>query len=218
MATRIFTGRIMAEPFKTGNQSRSSSSSNFMVRLRERGRRRERFQFAQNSLSPVSPSAQWLRVQVTGNHFRRGVLFGGVCHYIDPPEEVISSPPIMAGENSSLNWTDTNVVKKIPAPQAIRPGTPAARTNPSPAAPITTWTSLNRWAAENKIGQPHLISRTPVATYTIGTANGTMVLDIGSREATWNSVEIQLGFGPQFIDDQVFVHGLDLYKNLEPLL
>jgi len=45
-----------------------------------------------------------------------------------------------------------------------------------------------------------------------------MVLDIGSREATWNGVEIQLGFGPQFIDDQVFVHGLDLQKNLEPLL
>ena len=45
-----------------------------------------------------------------------------------------------------------------------------------------------------------------------------MVLDIGSREATWNSTEIQLGFAPEFIDDQVFVHGLDLQKNLEPLL
>jgi N-acetylmuramoyl-L-alanine amidase len=45
-----------------------------------------------------------------------------------------------------------------------------------------------------------------------------MVLDIGSRDATWNGVEIQLGFAPEFIDDQVFVHGLDLYKNLEPLL
>ena len=91
-------------------------------------------------------------------------------------------------------------------------------TNPSPAAPVTTWTSLNRWAAENKIGQPHLISRTPVATYAIGTANGTMVLDIGSREASWNGTEINLGFAPEFIDDQVFIHGLDLQKNLEPLL
>ena len=45
-----------------------------------------------------------------------------------------------------------------------------------------------------------------------------MVLDIGSRDATWNGTEIQLGFAPEFIDDQVFIHGLDLQKNLEPLL
>jgi N-acetylmuramoyl-L-alanine amidase len=52
----------------------------------------------------------------------------------------------------------------------------------------------------------------------MGSANGTMVLEIGSREATWNGTEIQLGFAPEFIDDQIFVHGLDLQKNLEPLL
>jgi N-acetylmuramoyl-L-alanine amidase len=45
-----------------------------------------------------------------------------------------------------------------------------------------------------------------------------MVLEIGSRDAAWNGTEIQLGFVPEFIDDQVFVHGLDLQKNLEPLL
>jgi N-acetylmuramoyl-L-alanine amidase len=96
--------------------------------------------------------------------------------------------------------------------------TPTARTYPSFTAPVTTWTSLDRWAAENKIGQPRLVSHTPVAAYAIGSANGTMVLDIGSREATWNNTEFNLGFAPEFIDDQVFVHGLDLQKNLEPLL
>jgi len=45
-----------------------------------------------------------------------------------------------------------------------------------------------------------------------------MVLEIGSRDAAWNGTEIQLGFAPEFIDDQVFIHGLDLQKNLEPLL
>ena len=50
------------------------------------------------------------------------------------------------------------------------------------------------------------------------TANGTMVLDIGSRKATWNGVTINLGFAPQIIDGQLFVHGLDLQKNLAPLL
>ena len=134
------------------------------------------------------------------------------------PEEVISSPPVMTDEMSSLNWADTNRSKPFPAPRSPRPPARPARTNPPYTAPVTTWTSLNRWAAENKIGPPHLVSTTPVATYAIGTANGTMVLDIGSREATWNGVEVHLGFAPQFIDDQIFVHGLDLQKNLEPLL
>jgi N-acetylmuramoyl-L-alanine amidase len=41
---------------------------------------------------------------------------------------------------------------------------------------------------------------------------------IGSREATWNGREIHLGFDPEMIDGEVFLHGLDLQKNLEPLL
>jgi N-acetylmuramoyl-L-alanine amidase len=45
-----------------------------------------------------------------------------------------------------------------------------------------------------------------------------MVLGIGSREATWNGVEFNLGFAPEFIDGEIFLHGLDLQKNLEPLL
>ncbi|MDE3066671.1 MAG: N-acetylmuramoyl-L-alanine amidase [Verrucomicrobiota bacterium] len=45
-----------------------------------------------------------------------------------------------------------------------------------------------------------------------------MVLGIGSLAATWNGVEIHLGFDPQFIDGDVFLHDLDLQKNLEPLL
>jgi N-acetylmuramoyl-L-alanine amidase len=124
----------------------------------------------------------------------------------------------MTGEASSLNWTDPNAVKQFPAARSFRPATPTAKAYPSFAAPVTTWTSLNRWATENKIGALHRLSDTPVATYAMGSANGTMVLEIGSREATWNGTEIQLGFAPEFIDDQIFVHGLDLQKNLEPLL
>ena len=45
-----------------------------------------------------------------------------------------------------------------------------------------------------------------------------MVLAIGSREATCNGIEVHLGFGPQIIDGQIFVYGLDAQKNLEPLL
>ena len=124
----------------------------------------------------------------------------------------------MSDDMSSLNWADTNSAKLFPTSRSFRPAARITHTNPPPAAPVTTWTSLNRWAADNKFGPPHQISSTPVAAYAIGSANGTLVLDIGSREATWNGTEINLGFPPQFIDDEVFVYGLDLQKNLEPLL
>jgi len=84
--------------------------------------------------------------------------------------------------------------------------------------PVTTWTSLNRWAAAHNVGAPHRLSDLPVTSYALGSKNGVMVLSIGSREATWNGVQISLGFTPEFIDGEVFLHGLDLQKNLEPLL
>jgi N-acetylmuramoyl-L-alanine amidase len=83
---------------------------------------------------------------------------------------------------------------------------------------VTTWISLDNWAVQRGIGRPHFLSNMPVTTYAIGSSNGVMVLAIGSRDATWNGVQINLGFEPQIIDDQIFVHGLDLQKNLKPLL
>ena len=128
----------------------------------------------------------------------------------------------------SLNWVNTNLhnpfgtapVKPI---MPLQPAdaeeweTPAIR-KPSPIAPVMTWISLDNWAAQQGIGKLHLLSSLPVAAYAVGSSNGVMVLTIGSRDATWNGVEIHLGFAPQIIDGQIFVYGLDLQKNLKPLL
>ena len=106
-------------------------------------------------------------------------------------------------------------VKKIPAT--------AVRTNPPPQkivppAPILTWTSLDRWTSENKLAAPRKVASSPLASYAVNSAKGTLTLVIGSREAVWRGMEIHLGFAPEIIDDQVFIHGLDLQKSLEPLL
>jgi len=45
-----------------------------------------------------------------------------------------------------------------------------------------------------------------------------MILAIGSRDAEWNGRQIHLGFDPEMVDGEVYLHGLDLQKNLEPLL
>jgi N-acetylmuramoyl-L-alanine amidase len=136
-----------------------------------------------------------------------------------------STAPRQSG-NEPLNWAETNALQKPFTPRPPGPvaavvqlrQSPAVAPKPAPSAPVTTWISLDSWAAQRGIGRPHLLSDVPVTTYAIGSSNGVMVLEIGSRDATWNSVQINLGFEPQIIDDQIFVHGLDLQKNLEPLL
>ena len=137
-------------------------------------------------------------------------------------------------DNSEAVATDWSVAKPVAAPPKVAP--PAKPTTVKPVklsvthtnvpppkiiarpAPILTWTSLNRWTAENKLAAPRKVASSPVTSYAISSVRGKMILTIGSREVTWNGLELHLGFAPEFIDDQVFVYGLDLQKNLEPLL
>jgi N-acetylmuramoyl-L-alanine amidase len=100
-----------------------------------------------------------------------------------------------------------------PIPSTVVPNKPLA-----PSAPVTTWASLDSWASEHNVDTPKRIPDLPVAEYAVHSKNGTMLLEIGSREATWNGVIINLGFAPQFIDGEVSLHELDLAKNFEPLL
>ncbi len=134
-------------------------------------------------------------------------------------------------------WSVTNTIPAVmPAHPAQRvpphvkppPAVVLARTNlPLPKfsqptisqpAPILTWTSLDRWAKENRLAAPRKVASSPVASYAVNSSRGTLTLVIGSRDAVWRGLEIHLGFAPEIIDDQVFIHGLDLQKNLEPLL
>ncbi|HEX3889353.1 MAG TPA: N-acetylmuramoyl-L-alanine amidase [Verrucomicrobiae bacterium] len=129
---------------------------------------------------------------------------------------------------SPLNWQDTNAVVKPIAIEINKPAVTIAKSNPPPAiisipkplpiAPVVTWASLGDWAVAHKTGALHLLSKTPVTTYAIGSSNGVMVLGIGTLGATWNGIEINLGFAPQMIDGEIFLNGLDLQKNLQPLL
>ncbi len=152
------------------------------------------------------------------------VFLAGCATTPKQPDEIISSPAASPA-NAALNWEDPYAVR----PHAMPPPAPVMvmpKVNPpppmfhqtAPAEPVMTWSALNRWAAQQKIGTPHLLSSTPLTTCAVSSPNGMMILAAGSREATWNGVQIHLGFAPEIIDGQIFVHGLDLQKNLEPLL
>jgi len=84
--------------------------------------------------------------------------------------------------------------------------------------PVYTWTSLKRWTETQRINSPKLLAKSPLFTYAVTSDRGVMVLAIGTREATWNGVVVHLGFAPEFIDGEIYLHGLDLQKSLEPLL
>jgi N-acetylmuramoyl-L-alanine amidase len=162
-----------------------------------------------------------------------GIIFLGALLFLagcastpTMPEETISSrepDSRMAG----LNWVDPDAPKPV-APQLQKTNPPIVLisnrppviiSKPAPApVPVTTWTALNRWTTEHKLAAPRLLTKTPLTTYQVRSDNGVMVLALGSHEANWNGIEIHLGFEPQLIDDQVFLHGLDLQKTFEPLL
>jgi len=162
-----------------------------------------------------------------------GIIFCGTLIFLagcasqptttPPPAETISEPETPV--SSLLNWTNSAAAKSF-APQPFKPVAPVISFVPSNKppvavsnpAPVTMWTSLKSWAATRKIGAPHRLSDLPVTSYAIGSKNGVMVLEIGSHEVTWNGIEINLGFAPELIDGEVSLDGLDLQKNLEPLL
>lgn len=50
------------------------------------------------------------------------------------------------------------------------------------------------------------------------TETGEFVVRTGSELALWRGLELRLGFEPQLINDEPFLHRLDIEKNLVPLL
>lgn len=134
-----------------------------------------------------------------------------------------TEPPPSEWSATNIGPTQEKPIKLEPIPVVLKTNPPAIRTNLPSAKfvkppPIYTFTSLNRWAAEQKLSAPRLLTKSPLTTYSVSSKQGILVLALGSREAAWNGVTFHLGFPPESIDGQIFVHGLDLRKNFEPLL
>lgn len=81
-----------------------------------------------------------------------------------------------------------------------------------------TWVSLNRWSQDNNLGQWHPVDPASPRAFALNTTNGELIVQPRSTLAHWNGTELRLGFEPQLIEDQPFVHVLDLNKNIKPLL
>ncbi|HZL42121.1 MAG TPA: N-acetylmuramoyl-L-alanine amidase [Verrucomicrobiae bacterium] len=87
-----------------------------------------------------------------------------------------------------------------------------------PSRYADTWIPLGRWARQHGYGNLRLLSRAEDTKFALNTTNGTFTALAGTLLANWDGLELHLGFEPQLIGNQIFLHTLDLKKNLEPLI
>jgi len=117
------------------------------------------------------------------------------------------------------DWEREDAAAMTLAPPALpepEPLSPAPEPGLVPEEPTETWTPLARWCQANGWAAPQLLAALP-PTYAVTTPNGVLVVRTGNDSVRWDGLEVRLGFAPQMMDDQPYVHALDLAKTLEPL-
>ena len=135
-------------------------------------------------------------------------------------------------ENRMPDWqhrTTSTPMATFSAPKAaVTPPTAEAPEAPAIANSIArglytntiagSWVSLNRWSLSNGLPPPQRAVDGGTTLVTLRIPAGDFVLRTGSQRAFWNGLEVGLGFAPQLINNQPFVHALDLIKTIQPLL
>ncbi|MGH7969946.1 MAG: N-acetylmuramoyl-L-alanine amidase family protein [Limisphaerales bacterium] len=112
----------------------------------------------------------------------------------------------------------TNQVQGSPLFTAPAPAAPTTVKPLPKAVPYEKWVPIQRWCRVNGLAEPKRLSMVFPLSYAITSSNGVCVVRAGSQLARWDGLELRLGFAPQQIDGQLYVHGLDLMKTISPLL
>jgi N-acetylmuramoyl-L-alanine amidase len=83
---------------------------------------------------------------------------------------------------------------------------------------METWVPLQRWSRASNQAVLMRLASSSTPSYTLQSTNGVFFFRTGSLLGQWEGIEVRLGFAPQQIDGQPFVHALDLKKTIQPLL
>jgi N-acetylmuramoyl-L-alanine amidase len=140
------------------------------------------------------------------------------------PIRIDPKKPLPSNWDSDLGPQDEiepgMVLPTRPPPAPLIPATNSVAKF-SPPAPLTTaesgMVSLNRWAAQNGLPELRTIPLNPTPAYAVVTPHGNFAVQVGRLAAFWDGTEVRLGFAPQQIGNQIFLHALDIKKVLEPL-
>lgn len=134
-------------------------------------------------------------------------------------EEPITPAPSFLSAEPALAPPPTNPPIAFTPPSVTRPPStpPPPVTTPAVIHPTETWVSLERWARAERLTVRRQ-TPAPSPTYVVSGPAGAFTLQAGGETAQWNGLELRLGFPPQMIGGQPFVHHLDLQAMLQPLL
>ncbi|MBI4662633.1 MAG: N-acetylmuramoyl-L-alanine amidase [Verrucomicrobia bacterium] len=80
------------------------------------------------------------------------------------------------------------------------------------------WLSLDEWNQLSGLEPPQRFDNGWGATFRSRIPSGVLSITSGSRVGYWNGLVVALGFVPRLTNGHVFLHALDLTKNLSPLL
>ena len=127
--------------------------------------------------------------------------------------------------DSSTDW-NFNSATNVPIAEAehvsegpqVAPPPVTEPVHPAVAPQRETWIPLERWSRENHFGSVRRLAVAPMPVYSLTTTGGVLTFQIKSLVAKWNGLVFDLGFEPQLIDGQPFLHALDIEKNIKPLL
>jgi N-acetylmuramoyl-L-alanine amidase len=100
------------------------------------------------------------------------------------------------------------------APIALRPTLPSSTTN----GLVAQWVAWENWSMANGSQKPQPKSTHATHSFELHTANGIIAITVGSRLAYWRGLAYWLGFAPQLIRGQPYIHALDAKKSFLPLL
>ena len=107
------------------------------------------------------------------------------------------------------------------APPPVAAPAPAPVPTPTPSPNNEgheTWVPLYRWCKSNGLPLPTRVTTSSSPAFALNAANGALLLHTASQTAYWDGIDLRLGYAPLLIDDQPFVHTLDLKKTIQPLL
>jgi len=79
------------------------------------------------------------------------------------------------------------------------------------------WIPLRTWTDKCGFGAVERIITGRTTSFRVATKNGSCKLTVGTRLAQWSGITVWLGFAPQLIRGELFIHALDAEKILLPL-
>lgn len=130
-----------------------------------------------------------------------------------------STPREHENRPSDFVVTNTMVPPPPPAPVKTNPPMPVAEVTAVRSNEFSeTWISVDEWAEVRELGAVKQISSPNGRLFKVETPLGEAVFQPNSHVAYWNNIQLYLGFAPRLKDGELYIHRLDLIKNLDPLL